>query len=183
MLLLASSSPRRRELLQLTGIPFETVPANADESIPAGMPPAQAVELLAKRKAGVVFETHPQDVVLGADTLVTIDGMILGKPNDEADAVRMLRLLSGRVHETVTGFCVRSAAGETSGVERTEVTFLPLSDADILSYVKTGEPLDKAGAYGIQGHGALLIQGIRGDYYTVMGLPIARINRILKKQP
>ena len=180
MLYLASSSPRRRELLDLAGIPYLAAPTDADERFAGGTPPEEAVRLLARRKAEACFAQHPDGVVLGADTVVSLGGRILGKPKTPAHAAEMLRLLSGKTHEVFTGFCVLAQGRCEAAAERTEVAFYPLSEAEIQAYVATGEPLDKAGAYGIQGRGALLVRGIHGDYYNVMGLPIARVARLLR---
>ena len=180
MLYLASASPRRRELLDLAGIPYTTAPANADERFADGTPPEEAVRLLARRKAEACFAQHPGAVVLGADTVVALGGASLGKPKTPAHAADMLRLLSGKTHEVFTGFCVLADGRCEVGAERTEVTFYPLAEEEIQAYVATGEPMDKAGAYGIQGKGALLVQGICGDYYNVVGLPVARVARILR---
>lgn len=180
MLYLASSSPRRRALLDLAGIPYIAAPTAADERFPNGTAPREAVRLLARRKAEACLALHPADTVLGADTVVALNGQIFGKPKTPARAAEMLRLLSGKTHEVFTGFCVLAPGRCEAGEECTKVTFYPLTEAEIQAYVATGEPLDKAGAYGIQGKGALLIQGIAGDYYNVMGLPVARVARILR---
>ena len=149
MLYLASASPRRRELLDLAGIPYTTAPANADERFADGTPPEEAVRLLARRKAEACFAQHPGAVVLGADTVVALGGAILGKPKTPAHAADMLRLLSGKTHEVFTGFCVLADGRCEVGAERTEVTFYPLAEEEIQAYVATGEPMDKAGAYGL----------------------------------
>lgn len=180
MLYLASSSPRRQELLALAGISYTVAPSDVDEHFADGTPPEEAVCLLARRKAEACFARHPGAVVLGADTVVALEGQILGKPKTPEHAADMLRMLSGKTHEVFTGFCICTDDRCDVAVERTEVTFYPLSEGEIQSYVATGEPMDKAGAYGIQGRGALLVKGIDGDYYNVMGLPIARVARILR---
>ena len=180
MLLLASSSPRRREILSRAGYKFIVVPANADEQVPPGMPPGEIVETLARRKAKAVAQGRPGDTILAADTIVVLDGTVLGKPRDPTEACAMLARLSGRVHTVYTGYCVRAGDRIQTGCESTEVEFYPLSDQEILDYVNTGEPMDKAGAYGIQGLGALLVRRIRGDFYNVMGLPIGAVHRILR---
>lgn len=179
MLMLASASPRRQELLCLITSDFTVFAPQADEHIPNGVLPCEAVEILAKRKARKAALMYPGDVIIGADTVVVINGQILGKPHDAADAARMLRLLSGNTHEVFTGVCVLSREKEVVFHERTEVMFFPLSDSEIMRYAGTGEPLDKAGAYGIQGKAALFIKGINGDYYNVMGLPVAGLYRVL----
>ncbi len=180
MLILASSSPRRKELLKMAGYEFTDAPAFVSEKYLQGTPPMQIVEQLAVRKAKSVAKENPQATVLGADTLVVLKGRVMGKPKDEAEAKTMLRLLSGNVHQVYTGYCVIAGTQLLTGHECTSVEFYPLKDADIDAYIATGEPLDKAGAYGIQGRGALLVKRIDGDFYNVMGLPIAKINRILK---
>ena len=179
MLLLASSSPRRRELLEMAGYEFSVVPANIDETFLRGTPPMQVVEQLSRRKAQAVAEQHPEAVILAADTIVTFKGRILGKPKDTEMAEAMLKLLSGSVHQVYTGYTVMSGKKLICGHECTSVEFYPLSQEDINAYIATGEPLDKAGAYGIQGKGGLFVKRINGDYYNVVGLPIGKINRIL----
>ncbi len=179
MLLLASSSPRRSELLEMAGYDFTVVPANVSEDYPCGTQPMQIVELLATRKAEAVAKSSPQAVILAADTIVVLNGRVLGKPKDEAEAKSMLTLLSGNVHQVYTGYCIISGTKLLRGYECTSVEFYPLTEGEINTYTATGEPLDKAGAYGIQGRGALLIKRIEGDFYNVMGLPIGKINRIL----
>jgi len=179
MLLLASSSPRRSELLKMAGYDFTVAPTDVNEGYLRGTPPMQIVEQLASRKAQAAARANPQDTVLGADTLVVLKGRVFGKPKDADDAKAMLRLLSGNVHQVYTGYCVISGTKLLCGHECTSVEFYPLSENEIDAYIATGEPLDKAGAYGIQGRGALLIKRIDGDFYNVMGLPIGKINRIL----
>ncbi|MDR2753970.1 MAG: Maf family protein [Oscillospiraceae bacterium] len=175
--ILASASPRRKELLTLAGIDFAVCPAEADETLAPGVPPEQAPVLLAARKAQAVAATHPAACVIAADTIVTIDGKILGKPRDKDDAAAMLRLLSGREHRVVTGVCLRQGAKTHAFAHETVVHFYPLRDDEIAAYIATGEPMDKAGAYGIQGKGGLLAARLEGDYYNVVGLPIARLLR------
>ena len=181
---LASQSPRRRELLTLIGVPHEVWPAAVDEAmLPDESPPALA-ERLARRKALAVAAERPEAVVIGSDTIVVIDGDVLGKPADEGDARRMLRRLSGRPHTVYTGVAVArgGAAGRlVSGVEEVGVTFRALDDREIADYVRTGEPMDKAGAYGIQGYGATIVDRIDGDYFAVMGLPLNRLVRLLRR--
>lgn len=179
MLLLASASPRRRELLTQAGYQFSVIPANVDETVTPGTPPEQIVTQLAQKKALSVFESHPQDVVLAADTIVVFQNQVLGKPKDEKEAKAMLHLLSGNRHVVYTGFCICNEKEIHCESQSTEVEFFALSENEIDNYVKTGESMDKAGAYGIQGRGALLVKEINGDFYNVMGLPIGRINRIL----
>ena len=182
MLILASQSPRRREILQMLGYEFQCRPAHADETTPAGVGPGEAVELLAARKARAAAEDAAADaVVLGSDTVVVLDGRILGKPADEAQAAAMLRSLSGRTHRVYTGVALLRGGDARCFHQCTEVTFYPLTAAEIAAYVATGEPMDKAGAYGIQGKGSALVEGIRGDFFTVVGLPAGRTVRALRE--
>lgn len=177
-LLLASASPRRREILALLDIPFDVCPARR-ESAPDGLPPAERVLALARCKAEEVAAAHPDRLVVGADTMVVLDGRALGKPRDEAEAVEMLLSLQGKTHQVMTGVWVCSPDKHGGFVDAAEVTFYPMTREEAAAYAATGEPLDKAGAYGIQGRGMRFIQGIRGDFYTVMGLPGARLARFL----
>ena len=179
-LILASASPRRRELLEKLQIPFEVIVSDCDETLPDGIPAESAAELLAVRKAAAVAKAHPEAVVIGADTTVILDEEILGKPADEADCKRMLHALSGRQHQVITGVGIFWAGHSLSFSDETAVQFYPLTDAEINAYAASEEPYDKAGAYGIQGQGALLVAGIHGDYYNVMGLPVARLARQLR---
>ena len=181
-IILASASPRRRQLLELAGIPFTVEVSNAEETVPEGLPVADTAAYLSGLKAGAVYEKHRGEgaVVIGSDTVVTVDGEIFGKPSDEADAFRMLRALSGRTHEVITGVTVRTEEKTVSFSNAAQVTFYELSDGEIRDYIATGEPFGKAGAYAIQGKGALLVKGIRGDVYTVIGLPVAELWRVLK---
>lgn len=212
-LILASASPRRRELLQAAGIPFTAQPTDIPEIPVDREAPRAFAERLAREKAQAIAHRHPHEAVLGADTVVVVDGLILGKPQDAADALRMLRLLSGKTHEVITAVCViapsptRASSPETATGNRqlptehqpatgnwqpatalpdvrsetTQVTFAPLSDADIEAYISTGEPMDKAGAYGIQGVASRWIPRIVGDYSNVVGLPVALVYRMLKE--
>lgn len=180
MLILASSSPRRNELLKMAGYEFTVAPSDVNEDYLRGTPPMQIVEQISTRKAKAAAKDHPLDAVLAADTLVVYKGRILGKPKNEEDAKAMLRLLSGNVHQVYTGYCVICGTKLLCGHECTSVEFYGLRDDEIDAYVATGEPMDKAGAYGIQGRGALLVKRIDGDFYNVMGLPVGKINRILK---
>ena len=177
---LASASPRRRELLQRAGVEFIVRVSDADEHIEPDTPPHEAVMALARQKALAVAKTCPGDLVIGADTVVVYDGAILGKPADAADAARMLRMLSGKTHVVYTGVCLVCADKEETFYEQTRVTFYPLTEQEIEAYVATGEPMDKAGAYGIQGRGCTLVQGICGDYFNVVGLPVAAVCRRLR---
>lgn len=174
-IILASQSPRRRELLTLVGITHEVMPADIDESVLPGEKPVPHCERLARAKAERLAASHRDAVVIGSDTIVVVDGDILGKPANCADATGMLRRLSGRTHTVFTAVAVAHDGQIRSGVEETDVTFRPLDDATIARYIATTEPMDKAGSYGIQGFGASLIERIDGDYFTVMGLPIGRM--------
>ena len=173
--ILASQSPRRRELLSLLVPDFEVCPADIDERLRDGAPLEDEIVRLAAAKARSVSQTHPDAVVIGADTMVTIDGAALGKPRDAEDAKRMLRLLSGRTHRVLTGAAVARDGAVSTVLNVTEVTFRTLREDEIARYAATGDPLDKAGAYGIQGRGAPLVRGIHGDFYSVMGLPVAQL--------
>ena len=177
--ILASRSPRRAELLTAAGISFEVLSADIDETPQPDETPAAYVERLAIDKARAVFALRPEARVLGADTTVTIDGQILGKPEDEADARRMLRLLSGRPHEVHTGVALVSGAGVRAAVDTTRVWFSAMTDEDISWYVSTGEPVDRAGAYAIQGLASRFIPRIEGSYSNVVGLPVALVSSIL----
>lgn len=180
MIILASQSPRRKELFSLITEDFKIIPAVGEEKADRSLPPSEYVMELAKHKALEVAEKYPEDVVIGSDTVVVINGEILGKPKDEADAKRMLRLLSGREHSVYTGVCLSCGGMNRNFCEETKVRFFTLSDREIEEYTASGEPFDKAGAYGIQGNGALLVSGITGDYYNVMGLPVGRLYREMR---
>ena len=186
MLVLASASPRRRELLAQAGFAFSVRPAQIPEDPRAGEDPIAYVTRLAREKAEAVFlqisseESIPPHVVLGADTTVTLDNHILGKPADASDADRMLRLLSGRTHLVVTGVAVVTPQGTEVAAEVTAVRFLTLSDREIEDYIATGEPMDKAGAYAIQGRAARWIPRIEGCYFNVVGLPLALVSSMLE---
>lgn len=173
-LILASASPRRSELLGMTGIPFTVIPSEASEET-AEADPAKIVSLLEERKAREVFAKHPGSAVLGADTIVVLGGTIFGKPGDRADAVRMLGELSGRTHSVFTGWALLTEKNSVVGTCESAVTFRALDAEEIDAYVATGEPLDKAGAYGVQGLGALLIERIQGSYTNIVGLPLAEV--------
>jgi len=181
MIILASSSPRRQELLRNAGISFVVQPADVPELPLKGELPRAYAERLAREKAQAILRQRPGDVVLGADTVVIVDEHILEKPLDAADAARMLRLLSGRKHEVITGVSLAGAGLEDVRSESTLVTMNPLSEDDIRSYVATGEPMDKAGAYAIQGIASRWISRIEGDYCNVVGLPVALVWRMLKE--
>lgn len=177
--ILASASPRRKELLEQCGYNFEIIPSECEESVPEGLSPKDIVEGLAYQKALDVYSMHPDRIVLGADTVVCFDGEILGKPKDEKDAKRMLKMLSAQTHEVRTGFALLGKGVEFVSSEAAMVTFFHLSDEQIDNYIKTGEPMDKAGAYGIQGKGAVLVRSVLGDYFNVVGLPVANVSRAL----
>lgn len=180
MLVLASASPRRSELLRNAGISFAVDPAHVPEVPIAQEAPLAYAQRLARDKALAVFARHPNDVVLGADTVVVVDEHLLEKPADAEDAARMLRLLSGRAHQVITGVCVVAAGFERSEAEVTQVWFSRLTDAEIADYVRSGEPMDKAGAYGIQGIASRWIGRIEGDYFNVVGLPVEQVYRLLR---
>lgn len=180
-LILASSSPRRREILSLVYPSFQIITKDVDETVDPKLPPVEIVMNLAERKAKGVAEEYPDAFVVGADTIVYLDGSILGKPKDAEDAEQMLSRLSGTTHSVFTGVAICYKGKVDTFYERTDVTFWELTDDEISEYIKTGEPLDKAGSYGIQGIGATLVKEIHGDYYTVVGLPIAKLYRHLKK--
>lgn len=196
MLVLASASPRRQDLLRNAGISFTLQPAHIDETPLPNEDPMACVERLAREKALAVWKTRQNHLVLGADTTVVVNEMMLAKPADAEDAARMLRLLSGRTHQVITGVClagpphgptkkddqrVENCALSTAS-ETTLVTFLELSDADLREYIATGEPMDKAGAYAIQGIASRWIPRIEGDYSNVVGLPVALVYRMLRER-
>jgi len=179
MLILASSSPRRRELLTQAGIAFTVQPADIDESHRPGESPIAFTQRLAREKAEAVFAHHPQATVLGADTIVVCDAEILGKPADAADAARMLRLLSDREHQVITGVAIITPQGTRTQADITTVTMRKISEEEIQNYIATGEPMDKAGAYAIQGGAAPFVTSIEGDYTNVVGLPIKLVQEML----
>jgi len=186
-IILASASPRRADLLRAAAIPFTVDVANISEELRPGEQPRELAERLAQEKAEVVARRNPGRLVLGADTIVVVNDEILGKPRDQADASRMLRTLSDRAHEVITGVCL--ALLETgnrkmeTGSERTTVYFAPLSDPEIEAYVAIAEPMDKAGAYAVQGIASRWINRIEGDYANVVGLPVALVWKMLQKFP
>lgn len=200
MLVLASASPRRQDLLRSAGISFTVQPADIDETPLNGESAVACAERLAREKAITISKTRPQDLILGADTVVVVNGTMLAKPVDAEDAVRMLRLLSGRVHQVITGVCLVAPRRQETNAqqpgtesrqlttdiattsETTLVTFSEMSDTDICGYVATGEPMDKAGAYAIQGIASRWIPRIEGDYSNVVGLPVALVCRMLRQQ-
>lgn len=179
-IILASQSPRRKELLGLFHIPFTVKAAHIDETMDLSKSPAQEVARVSREKA-LATHREPEDIVIAADTIVVCDGEILGKPKDPADASRMLHMLSGREHQVMTGLTVLK--GDTCKVctEVTDLRFRTLSDREIDAYVRSGEPMDKAGSYGIQGGAALFCETMTGDYYNVMGLPVCRLGEILRQ--
>lgn len=177
---LASGSPRRRELLGQMGIEdFEVLPAQGEETAPEGLAPDALVARLALQKAREVAALRPEATVIGADTVVALDGRMLGKPSDEEEAREMLSALSGRRHQVYTGMAVLSGGQVFTHVECTQVEFRPLTAEEIAAYVATGESMDKAGAYGIQGRACVFIRGIQGDYYNVVGLPVCALHELL----
>lgn len=180
-LILASNSPRRRELLGQIGIKnFKMISPDVDESVEPGLSPAQIVERLSRRKAAAAAgKAGPDCLIIAADTVVALDGAVLGKPRNKEGAFAMLAALSGREHHVYTGVTVLQGERTVTEHEETAVTFRALEEEEIWGYIATGEPMDKAGAYGIQGLGALLVSGIRGDYCNVVGLPVFRLGRML----
>lgn len=180
MLILASKSPRRIELLKLAGFSYEIIPAVSEEKTDPSVTPCETVVSLACQKATEISAAHPEDTVIGADTIVVYDGEIMGKPVDSDDAFRMLKNLSGNIHSVYTGVCIIKGERRYAFYEETKVEFYPLSDEEIKEYIATGEPMDKAGAYGIQEKGSLLVKRIDGDYFNVVGLPLSRLVREFK---
>ncbi|MBR0348275.1 MAG: septum formation inhibitor Maf [Clostridia bacterium] len=179
-IILASASPRRKELLLLAGIDFVVKVADVDEVIDPSLTPDGVVMSLAKQKAQAVASENPDSLVIGADTVVVLDGKILGKPKSEENAVELLTMLSGRVHTVYTGVALIKGETVKTFCEATQVEFYPLTDEEIKAYVATKEPMDKAGAYGIQGKGCILIRKIDGDYFNVVGLPVSAVYRELR---
>ena len=178
-IILASQSPRRKELLEEVGLRFRVEPAQIEEHLDESLPITLAIEQPAKEKAPPIARPHPQCVVIGADTLVAVDGLVLGKPADEADAARMLRMLSGRRHQVIGGVALLCGNAEVLFHCVSEVCFFPLREEEIAAYIRSGEPMDKAGAYGIQGLGRLFVESICGDYFNIVGLPVSRLMRAL----
>ncbi len=176
-IILASSSPRRRELMSTAGLDFEIIVKDVDESIPDGIAPVDAAKMTAKKKALAVANDFEYCTVIGADTIVVAGGRILGKPADKEDACRMLRMLSGIEHEVITGVCIAVGEKIDNFAVTSKVKFYDLTDEEIEAYVETGEPMDKAGSYGIQGKGCTLVERIEGDYFNIVGLPIAEVYR------
>lgn len=178
--ILASQSPRRKELMGLFHIPYEIRVADIDETMDPSLPASEEVARVSRAKAEAV-PCRQGDVVIAADTIVVCNGQVLGKPIDEHDAYRMLRLLSGRDHQVMTGLCVLRNGVATTCTEITDIHFRELSDREIWAYIRTGEPMDKAGSYGIQGGAALFAEKMAGDYYNVMGLPVCRLGILLRQ--
>lgn len=182
MLILASQSPRRRELLAMLGLDFEVITANIDETMDPALPPEANVANVAEAKARAVGAAHPSRLILAADTIVVVDGQILGKPHSPQAAGDMLQRLSGRSHTVMTGFCLWQDGRSDVHVEQTHLRFKPLSQAEIGAYVATGSPMDKAGAYGIQDQAAVFVEALEGDYYNVMGLPLCALAKCLRRR-
>jgi septum formation protein len=182
MLVLASASPRRRELLRNAGFTFEVQPADIPETPQPGESPNDCAERLAQEKALSVAQRRPLDIVLGADTIVVVDGQQLGKPSDAADATRMLRMIAGRDHRVITGVCLVVGGKQSVASETTRVVVSEIAEEEIADYVASGEPMDKAGAYAIQGIASRWITKIEGDYGNVVGLPVALVFRMLREQ-
>lgn len=180
-IVLASGSPRRKELLGTLGLEFSVVPANDEEIAPEGAGPAETVMVLSRAKAAEVAKSYPESLVIAADTVVWAEDRILGKPKSEAEAKAMLHMLSDNTHEVYTGVTLMLGDKEVVGAECTKVFFRRLTDAEIDRYVATGEPMDKAGAYGIQGRAALMVKRLEGDYFNVMGLPLCRLGQMLEE--
>ena len=180
-IVLASGSPRRRELLERMGIhDFDVRVPRTEEVCPPGLSPRETVAYISREKADAASALcAPEEILITADTMVFLDGARLGKPADEADALRMLTALQGRCHTVCTGVTVRQGDRSLTESEATEVFFRPATEAELLAYIRTGEPMDKAGAYGIQAQGALLVEKIHGDFFNVMGLPVLRLSRML----
>ena len=186
--ILASGSPRRKEILEMLGVQdLLILPAKGEEVPPEGAGPAETVEALAMAKAHEVAalrqrEGHSDDLIIAADTIVWHHGRVFGKPGSKANAAEMLRALSDATHQVYTGVCVLACGREELDYEMSRVSFRALSDAEIGAYIETGEPMDKAGAYGAQGKAALFVKGIEGDFFNVMGLPLCKLGEMLKKQ-
>ena len=179
-IILASGSPRRKELMGFITKDFKIVVSNAEEVCDENLPPYKMVEQLSFIKAQAVFAKHGDDIVIGADTVVYIKGEILGKPKNEEDAFKMLSSLSGNVHTVATGVTILKKDYSDTFSVLSDVEFFPMTQSEIKSYIATGEPMDKAGSYGIQEKGALFIKGIKGDFYSVMGLPVSELKRHLE---
>lgn len=179
--ILASQSPRRRELLSVIVDNFEVIPSFVEEFVPLDISPLDGPEFLAKIKAQDIAKNHPNDIVIGADTSVFLNDVVLGKPKDRQNAYKMLKILSGNTHFVITGCAIIQGDKEVSFSVKSEVEFYSLNEEEINAYLDTNEPYDKAGSYGIQAKGALLVKEIRGDYFNIVGLPIGELNRYLKE--
>lgn len=179
--LLASESPRRRELMVLSEIPFTTASCLLKETLDPELSIEKAVEKLAFEKADAVYHRYPEEFIIGADTIVVCDGEVFGKPKDNEDAERMLRMLSGKTHQVITGVALVAKGVKECFHEVTDVTFYDLEDEEIIRYAKSKEPHDKAGAYAIQGKGLTFVKKINGDFYNVVGLPMASLYKRLRK--
>jgi len=182
MMILASKSPRRKELLSMLGLDFTVQTADIDETMDPALTVEQAVAAVCRNKAEAVGRTAPGQLVLAADTVVVVDDRILGKPATEGEAAEMLHALSGRRHRVLTAFCLWRDGVREEHVEETFLRFRPLSDREIASYIATGSPMDKAGAYGIQDQAAVFAEALEGDYYNVMGLPLCALTKALRRQ-
>ena len=182
MLILASQSPRRRELLTMLGVDFTVITADIDETMDPALLPEQEVARVCAAKAAAVGTSHPDDLILAADTIVVLDNRVLGKPHSPEEAAQMLRALSGRTHRVMTGFCLYRNGQADTHVEITAVTFRTLSEEEIQAYIATGSPMDKAGAYGIQEQAGIFVRSVEGDYYNVIGLPICPLAVFLRQQ-
>ena len=180
-IILASASPRRKEILELADLKFDVMPSDAQEITTKTAPNEVVMELASLKAKDIYKKSEKQSMIVGADTVVAYQGQILGKPTDKADAKRMLTMLSGQTHEVYTGVCVIEDGKTKTFYEETKVTFYEISDEQVDHYIKTGEPMDKAGSYGIQGKAAVFIKGIEGDYYNVVGFPIARFLQEITK--
>ncbi len=179
-LILASSSPRRKELLENLHLTFEVFSCNVDESFDPALTPEEIVMELSSRKAKAVHEEKPSSFIIGADTVVVLEGTVLGKPKDKDEAFSMLQSLSGKTHSVYTGVAIVTPEKENQFYVKTDVVFWELSDEEIEAYIRTGESFDKAGAYGIQGIGSMLVKEIHGDYFAVVGLPVSKTIRELR---
>lgn len=180
--ILASQSPRRKQLLEMLGVEFTVMPAKGEEIVPPGVGPEETVRILSRQKAAAVAEEVGNEaIIIAADTIVWYEDLVLGKPRDEQEAARMLSALSGKTHQVYTGLTVRQGENVLSAAECTHVKFRKLSGREIDAYIATGEPMDKAGAYGIQGRACLFVEGIQGDFFNVMGLPVCRLGKMLKE--
>lgn len=180
-MILASGSPRRKELLTQMGLSYRVMVSDADETVDPSLSPNRQVTLISRRKAeAVAAETGPDPLIIAADTIVALEDQVMGKPHSEGEAIRMLTHLQGKTHQVYTGLTLLQGGREETHVECTAVTFRPMTEAEIEAYVASGEPMDKAGAYGIQGLGGMFIKGIQGDYFNVMGLPICALGAALK---